>query len=215
MSEKPILFSGEMVKAILDGRKWKTRRVITTLPIEPDTASINPDGVGNWVVWAPHPVTDEQSRQWYPNSAGFPCPYGKAGDTLWVRETWRRSPVTLPDGVQYRADNLLRWFDGSEPTAIALPQRNGKWRPSIFMPRWASRITLRITDVKVERLQDISEGDAIAEGVGAWHDTKDGMVYRPEFQALWDTINAKRGFGWDANPWVWVLSFERAKEVTP
>jgi hypothetical protein len=93
----------------------------------------------------------------------------------------------------------------------------GKWRPSIFMPRWASRITLKITDVRVERLQDISEDSAMAEGAQKYGETPDGELlfdvgsYRYGFKLLWDSINAKRGYGWDANPYVWVIEFRRVE----
>lgn len=210
MAEKPILFSAPMVNAILGGRKSMTRRVIS-LPIASDIASINPDGTGDWVMWAPNAVTDEYSICHYPNGGGFSCPYGKPGDTLWVRETFAVNCVGGQDFLFYRAD--------SYPDGDGAP-----WKPSIFMPRKYSRITLRITDVRVERLQDISEADAIAEGLTSWSNEKQpdithyGIAIVDEvwstdprlvFQRLWDSINAKRGYGWDANPWVWVVSFEK------
>ena len=218
-----------MVKAILENRKSMTRRVITTLPIEPDTASINLDGAGNWVAWAPHPVTDEQSKRCYPNSAGFPCPYGKPGDTLWVKE---RCAIGFNDDgdlvCDYFADGKRRWFDVTpENEKYSWCYISDDKRPSIFMPRWASRLSLRITDIRAERLQDISEADAKAEGLTSWSNEKQpgvthyGVAIVDEvwstdpilvFSHLWDSINAKRGYGWDANPWVWALSFER---VTP
>lgn len=159
MKERPILFSGPMVRAILDGRKTQTRRVV-----KPRQGMLD-----DWT--------------------GLPCPYGKPGDRLWVRETCY---FEQPHGeVIYRAD------PGSEKALD--PEFTGlRWRPSIHMPRWASRITLEIVNVRVERLQDIRVDDARAEGVTAkW------PVHG--FRNLWQSIN---GFGsWDANPWVWVVEF--------
>jgi len=194
MKEKPILFSGPMVKAILGGQKRQTRRVIKPQPIK--------ELWGNWIY-------SKSARNVYATdswmSAGgmrvqLPkyCPYGQPGDRLWVRETWNSSqligwkPSELPHTVPiyYRAD---------DPEAMPI------WRPSIFMPRWASRITLEITGVGVERVQEISEEDAKAEGISApgYPDVAHEM-----FAELWDTINAKRGFGWEKNPWVWVITFK-------
>ena len=134
---------------------------------------------------------------------GIKCPHGQPGDQLWVRETWM---AFEEDRIHYRADYA---FDpkGDEEAGIT-------WRPSIFMPRWASRIQLEITDVRVQRVNDISELDAIDEGAGATptaHLEWDGepYEYRKRFHELWDTINAKRGFGWDKNPWVWAITFKR------
>jgi hypothetical protein len=213
MTERPILFRAEMVQAILAGRKTMTRRVRMTEP-----------------------------RTW-------PCPYGQPGDRLWVRETWGR--VGHPERIVYRenpADDY-QW-DAGKPS-----QGDFRWRPSIFMPRRASRITLEIVGVRVERVQDISEEDAIAEGCSAekettrdwWEgydpDMRDRygnaahqMVSKevsPEppprwlevrtrkgstgfnisavenYKILWDSLNDKRGYGWDVNPWVWALLFRR------
>jgi len=191
MTERPILFKGEMVRAILDGRKAQTRRAIKPAP------TIN--GVGA--------IFDEGDRQedfvepyWvFPET----CKYGKPGDTLWVRETWTQYPFNFnpePCDAWYKATS-----NGPPPPF--------KWRPSIYMPRWASRITLRITDIRVERLQDISEDDAKAEGVKpldyAAHHVAAGCGARIAFEQLWTTINGPGA--WDANPWVWVVAFERVK----
>ena len=121
------------------------------------------------------------------------CPYGKTGDQLWVRETWRVNGNAHDyaragkESVFYRADEDWNVDAG--------------WRPSIFMPRWASRITLEVTDVRVERLQNVSHEDGRAEGF----DSLDG------FALLWDRINEKRGYGWHANPWVWAVEFRAVK----
>ena len=189
--EKPILFSGEMVRAILDGRKTQTRRVVKQKHIPFVENILNGFLDGKW-----------NQR---------PLPYGKPGDLLWVRETWAHNPEwTKP---AYRAD----W---KTPDA-AIKTMDTKWRPSIFMPRWASRLTLRVLDVRVERVQEISEADAKAEGVNlaTWelHHRRDDSISLSiaaieEFKHLWDSINAKRGYSWDSNPWVWVVEFEA---VTP
>lgn len=159
MIERPILFSGEMVRAILAGRKTQTRRVI----------------------WAIRRVTG--------------CPYGEPGDRLWVRERFYVQPELWAEGhgpqpVEYAAD-------------VADPRMVEDYvgKPSIHMPRWASRITLEITGRRMQRVQDISEADAAAEGVGS----------REEFAALWDAINVKRGYAWVTNPLVWVIEFKRAE----
>ncbi len=175
MNEKPILFSGPMVKAILEGRKTQTRRVVKPQP---------PEGYRQWgrcingnVAFTDHPLQGEKG-----NVINIKGPYGDEGDHLWVRETW----VDLGNGlgVAYKAD----------PRGIVT-----KWRPSIFMPRSLSRITLEITGVRVERLQDITDDDAKAEGVG-------GVG---TFGVLWNEINAKRGHSWDTNPYVWCIEFRR------
>lgn len=149
MTDRPILFSAEMVRAILDGRKTQTRRVIKPQPPAEAESVLRqlysqdaPKNDGAWTWWAGKPQK--------PITKPLFCPYGKPGDLLWVRETW----APLKSGnVDFAAD----WSDMMQKYA-------GKWRPSIHMPRWASRITLRITGVRVERLQDISEDDAWAEG---------------------------------------------------
>lgn len=206
--ERPILFSGEMVKAILAGRKTQTRRVVKQQA---------------WVGQDNGVYTLDKKEGVVPLSEV----YGKTGDLLWVRETW--CPANSENGpvVCYRADYHRRYLsDESYPVDYErFPAgRNawscwasdlesgieGAWRPSIFMPRWASRITLRITEIRVERLQEITEEDAKAEGVAGWHDTPVGTVYRPEFQMLWDRINGKRA-PWASNPWVWVVGFDVIK----
>jgi hypothetical protein len=165
VTEHGILFSAPMVRAILEGRKTQTRRVLNPMHIS---------------------VTGELLR-W---------PYGDRGDRLWVRETWR---VGSDNRVHYRADE---------------PDGGGPWRPSIFMPRGASRITLVVTDVRPERLQDISEGDAEREGVDGPSCSDEAYGWYPSgsFRDLWISLNGKRpGCSWADNPWVWVLTFERVE----
>jgi hypothetical protein len=188
MSERPVLFSGEMVRAILEGRKTQTRRVVL-LPKTRQQPLYQPTHQGGGM-WADS------------HCLPFRCPYGEPGDLLWVRETWF-NPDYEACGTKTNEMSYYRATDVSDEWS---------WRPSIHMPKWAARLWLRVTDVRVERLQDISEEDARAEasvkrqlktnyGGGnsaTWH-----------FRRLWDSINAKRGYGWDTNPWVWVVSFER------
>lgn len=185
MSEKPILFSGEMINAILAGNKTVTRRVVKPQP-ESFVNCAHPWVDGRWEFGQSH---DDGSGEMVGDAVA--CPYGAQGDKLWVRETFAVHNIGGENHVVYRADSGT---DGD----------GAPWKPSIFMPRWASRITLEVVSVRVERLQDISEEDAKAEGVTGWHG-----VCRPEFHMLWDKINEGRGYSWDSNPWVWVVEFKR------
>jgi hypothetical protein len=210
MTEKPILFSGPMVKAILDGRKTMTRRVLKPQPIWSDGGSIN-DGGGQMDYIEPHWARE-------PKLAYAP------GDLLWVRETWAEA-CELDENDKPATDMRTYYRADGEPFSRYLDPdtdewREGiKWRPSIFMPRWASRISLRVTAVKVERLQDISEDDAKAEGIfqtkaGSWSAVEDysplaGTSPVGGFYCLWTAINGEGA--WDANPWVMAVSFERVK----
>ena len=207
MKERPILFSGPMVLAILEGRKTQTRRVI--LP-QPTVDDLN--------IWPYH----DHEACWLPSK------FGGIGDRLWVRETHR--PFEHPEigtCVQYRADESVMkpvvWPDENtgwrwEQMANALDKH--KWQPSIFMPRWASRILLEIVDVRVERVRDISEADARAEGCRKPYSdlptaeksrSRDRNNAVSHFSWLWDSINAKRGYAWKCNPWVWVVQFRRVE----
>lgn len=182
MKERPILFSGSMVRAILEGRKTQTRRIIKP----------QPDMVLNW--------DDVRLKVWHEGKKGYAvCPYGKPEDRLWVRETWAKDIPGCPNGVTYRADHLDPLGDG--------PAKPITWKPSIHMPRIASRITLEIIRVRVEKLQSISEEDAKAEGVVNYDDRK-WVTYALQFSRLWDSINSKRA-PWSSNPWVWVVEFKR------
>ena len=195
MKERPILFSGPMVRAILEGRKTQTRRVVKP---QPPTAFVTvrvEDGTqASWCL-------RNQSAFDLPESAAdwltLRCPYGVPGDRLWVRETWGSCTTNGTVCSGYRADVALR------PEIEAGVDR---WRPSIHMPRWASRLLLEVKAVRVERLQEISEDDAFAEGIsgGDWLGNPVGT-----YRELWDSINAKRGHSWESNPWVWVVEFER------
>ena len=197
MKERPILFSGQMVRAILEGRKTQTRRIVKPQPTK-DYVTLMPLS-GELVGVTKHggPI---DNRGW------LHCPYGKPGDRLWVREThaWYDPAQTV-------------YYKASETDWTYLP-----WRPSIHMPRWASRINLEVVSVRVERLQDISEEDAMSEGIESWEergvdDAQDyyrdyvtgGHVYnaKDSFRSLWQSINGPGS--WEANPWVWVVEFKR------
>jgi hypothetical protein len=190
MTERPILFQGEMVRAILCGRKTQTRRAIKPVPTFNGGGAIFDGGDGQEDFVEPYWVFPET------------CKYGQPGALLWVRETWAPLPGSVVLNVAfYRADTK------AAPDDV-------RWRPSIHMPRWASRITLRITDIRVERLQDISEDDARAEGCPYPAEWAGRFVDRDEtaktwFKSLWNQINGPGA--WDANPWVWVVCFERVK----
>jgi hypothetical protein len=210
MKERPILFKGEMVRAILSGAKTQTRRVMKV-----------------------HPC-------WVNGEIGNPCPYGQVGDRLWVRESFQPFFDDECDGD----GRLANWKTG-ENYHCSYPATDGihefvdqednlrsTVKPSIHMPRWASRVTLEITSIRVERLKDISDNDAIAEGIytklqkedtahgDMWMGTRiDGseVVLMPgaprlDYRDLWESINGAGS--WDANPWVWVVEFRRAEVAT-
>lgn len=203
MKEHPIIFNGENVRAILNNRKTQTRRVIKPQPSECWDSLVWLSGIEKWRAHHPNgsPVPSPASPEWR-------CPYGAPGDRLWVRETWGMLN-DLPDSrdVVYRAD-----YPG-EPS----PEARG-WRPSIHMYRWASRITLEVVDVQVERMQDITPSDCIAEGIeiiaNEWSTPwyrglrNEWKSSREAFANLWDSINAKRGYPWADNPWVWAVTFK-------
>ncbi|HHH0797934.1 TPA: hypothetical protein ACPZO8_004160 [Yersinia enterocolitica] len=194
MNEKPILFNAEMVNAILSGRKTQTRRIMGNQPAGQDLETVH----------VRH--NDDFNFQWYGNlgeSSYFPCPLGKPGDQLWVREAFAAGLCT-ESTLAYRATHKTEDLEEGWGETI-------KWTPSIHMPRWASRINLLITGVRVERLQDISEQDARAEGVKAWRGPAEELVGgKLAFFELWDSIyGQKEGENWQANPWVWVINFER------
>jgi hypothetical protein len=209
MTDRPILFRAEMVRAILYGRKTQTRRIMKPQPSFNSGGPILDYGGGELDYVEPHWV--------FPKT----CKYGKPGDTLWVRETWGAvwpadEPVPLKQcEIEYRADLPPGCTDrpGKWPADEGSGPEVPKWRFSIHMPRWASRITLRITDIRVERVRDISEEDAIQEGVTpldyAAHHVAAGCGARIAFEQLWNTINGPGA--WDENPWVWAISFERVK----
>ncbi len=212
--ECPILFSGPMVQAILDGRKTMTRRIV-----KPQPTGWTPEQEMDGITWA-WCVNGDQDY-----SERIRCPYGQPGDRLWVRETWLPDP---PDDHTWddHTCTYVEWSGcGAKTQDIPLALQDRKyclyratwdghdltWRPSIFMPRWASRITLEITGVRVERLQEITPQDIVKEGLfyepGAWADASEYRHMRSAFEHLWNKINGAES--WTANPWVWVVSFKR------
>jgi len=205
MKNHPILFSPAMVRAILDGRKTQTRRVVTPQPpdcchrlhgpkfYEPTIIDCKGEQCPGTPVFG---VYDEDGEY------GARSRY-EIGHHLWVRESFDWvAGATTADFATKRFEALKYRADGGEPPS-------GKWSPSIHMPRWASRITLEVTAVRVQRVQEISEDDAMAEGVmpGPF-DVQPGHAYRDRFCDLWNHLNANRGYGWNANPWVWCVTFQ-------
>jgi hypothetical protein len=204
--ERPILFSGAMVKAIVEGHKTQTRRVVKPQPTDSLAGMIEWKGG----VFAPQTYVHDSTMLKH-------CPYGQPGDRLWVREAWghyKGDPApyrSLLYVADYEKGN--RPGDGIHPELGPLPSAI-RWRPSIHMPRSASRLSLEIVSVKVERLQEISEHDAYEEGtesLRASHEYWDGDpdCYRKIFRHLWQSIH-KENNQWSSNPWVWVLEFKRA-----
>lgn len=201
MKERPILFSAPMVRALLAGTKTQTRRIVKLAEFGPTTASGDGwdwdfrDRRARWNSYTTKQLVESKHN-----------PYGAPGDRLWVREAFTH---ITGNGIRvhYRADGEPTDRDGRVlPTEPGLP----RWRPSIFMRRSESRITLEVTGVRVERLQSINAIDAIREGVvHDARDTWDGNVTYPlvRFRSLWEQINGPKS--WDANPWVWVVEFKR------
>lgn len=201
--ERPILFSGPMVRAILDGRKTQTRRVVKPQPKAPHLGYMATDG-GALQCGADYPDGDDDFVR---------CPYGVPGDRLWVRETWMpfdRDHWVGETRCAYRANSSIEGEAIRQEYVSA--GRDYRWRPSIHMPRWASRITLEVTDVRVERLQEIQYPELRREGFepeGSEH-MDPGLACLTKFRSTWNQLNADRGFGWDSNPWVWVVNFKQA-----
>lgn len=222
MKERPILFSASMVRALLDGSKKQTRRVVKpqfaadAIPVEMPAT----DPAGGWVV-------PGHSGVWWCDAAANPddvrrCPYGQPGDRLWVREAHYLTDDGDTEYAVYAADDLatyqhLRSIDALPSDFPAdVKAQHRRLRPSIHMPRWASRITLEITSVRVERLQDISEADALAEGIVRQPDGGYGLADtthyhftdpRQSYFSLWEAINGAGSV--EANPWAWAVSFRR------
>lgn len=207
MKERGIIFNDEMVRAILDGRKTQTRRIIKSVPTTHDfhgwvmsSTCAKDEGKACWAIGDSPLLKDPIRRN---------CPFGKIGDRLWVRETWQCGLCT-ESTFAYKATHKPTDLEEGWNEKI-------KWRPSSQMPRWASRILLEITGVRVERLQDISQADAIAEGVaplrgGYWKHyqpdwTQHQLSARGSFVTLWNSINGVDA--WYKNPWVWVIEFKQ------
>ena len=196
MIERGMIFNAEMVRAILDGRKTQTRRIVKLQPDEDGLAKVTN---GPWV--------DTSERN-------YRCPFGDVGDRIWVRETWAEAGASAPNLKLYRAnypEHLPSHYENVPPA------NEIRWTPSIHMPRWASRILLETTDVRVELLNAISERDAQAEGVGKlrggyWQHYQPGWTQhqlsaRGSFVTLWKSIYGEES--WNFNPWVWVIEFKR------
>ena len=207
--ERPIIFSAAMVRAIIEGHKTQTRRVVNPQPAD----SCRNPFVGEDKIWRFEcaqtlrgPISNaEDDRR---------CPYGQPGDRLWVRETFRTGfqKTMFSEGIIFKVD---------APKALGMDEYSDRrvWSPSIHMPRWASLLTLELIDVRVERLQEISVNDCLAEGIPPITDADQWSkpipkepnlpaIYIGAYCRLWDRINAKRA-PWESNPWVWVLEFKR------
>ncbi len=253
--ERPIPFTGEMIRAILADRKTQTRRVCKDAHDgESWAASVHQDGSGTgWIAWWPNPVSAEATAKAYPGDEGFRCPYGVPGDRLYVKEAWQTGsrldsmnatqiaemshdagwtqPAYCP--VRYPLDGkCTQWGDNDA-------RDFGDWgriRTSRFMPKWVARLWLEVTDVRVQRVREITREDVRAEGTpgmvcakhqcehcngsGSNHTWPDGcphcepkgsgLNHTNHFRRLWDSINAARGYAWKGNPWVWCLTVKRA-----
>lgn len=219
MTERPIIFNGDMVRAILRGEKTQTRR-----PVKPQPVFL-PDALPPRWRWKSRRFIAE----WVDMAGGLGmqdfCPFGQPYDRLWGRETWR---LADPDGddavsedvygpyapfVGANGSRKIRWRVIYRATSPESHPKYGKalWTPSIHMPRWASRITLEITDVRVERVQDITADEAIKEGVVDPIMGTYGLSPKTVFRDMWNDIYAECGLGWNENPWVWAITFRRVE----
>lgn len=236
MKERPILFSGEMVRSILGDRKKQTRRIVKPLCGQPVFYAYHEGEPYPYYFRRKDGVWD--SFKTFEELAAKYCPYGVKGDRLWVRETWAPVQPLVSGELQYDSARLVEidgypievWYraDGELGVLAYVVEDGPRWKPSIHMPRSASRITLEITDVRLQRLQDISEEDAIAEGVepldigcriyrdylghGGDYPGSDYLGFKnpiDSFRTLWDSIYSDRSFSWDSNPWVWVIEFKK------
>lgn len=231
MKEHPIIFSTEMVRAVLDGRKTQTRRItgLKVINTKPDKwKSLGANWMRRFLFEIPNDDVDKEKR------FACSCPYGEVGDRLWVRETWLLNGSANTLRIQYKASDSeyrpddKKWcgrlVSKHAPEHINEAQNmwdkhNEKikgfeipWRSPRFMPKWAARIFLEITNIRVERVQDIDAVEAEAEGMRRpkrlCPDRHDEYILE-RFQKLWDALNAKRGYGWDKYPWVWVIEFKK------
>jgi hypothetical protein len=240
MKERPILFSGPMVRAILEGRKTMTRRILKPQPDMAMDGEICPDGSGGYS-W--EPVWPQGHKKAGKIVCSLSCPYGGPGDRLWVRESWALTHPSFDYETQC-VDEFIP-FEGKIPKEM--PDSYWKvvyganfnemqvhkddrfiknWKPSIHMPRWASRLTLEIVDVRPERLQEITEEDVVKEGIqkpycsvsskNLYQIWVNGKCIENEkaafvYQSLWNSINGPGS--WEANPWIWTIEFKRITEV--
>jgi hypothetical protein len=213
MGERPIIFGPKSVHAILSGHKTQTRRVMMPqVEFVRSSAYTN----GGYYTWKKEPLSHDATCDLWLSER---CPYGRKGDRLWVREQWMPwvdeaggllDCIRFQDGFMFKPecpDEAAGFkFDGECEQSTAC---GGKYRSPIFMPRWAARATLRITGVWVQRLNDITPAECEAEGVAGTFQGRNLSGIQHEFAALWDELNARRGFSWAKNPWVWVIRFKR------
>lgn len=193
MKERGMIFNAEMVRAILDGRKTITRRIVK---LSHERGMVNPVVRGR----------NGEISSITCRLAPMLCPFGQPGDRIWVRETWAEAGASAPELKLYRAnypEHVPSHYENVPPVDEI------RWTPSIHMPRWASRITLEITGVRVERLNAISEEDAMSEGVGHLYKYDESKPIpkgaKRRFAELWQSIYGEES--WQANPWVWVIEF--------
>lgn len=221
--ERPILMNPASMRGLMDNRKHQTRRLLKPQPsndfaLNPDHPDLGPFKLRDGTVtgWG---FCDADGRE-------YRSPYGGPGDLLWTRETWRplcrrANPAHRSVLVQYRAGGQL-WMPCLDPAFQVPPWWKAcldPWRPSVFLPRWASRALLEVVDVRPERVQQTSFADCLAEGIyrgsnGRYADYPSGQTVpgwqdpRESYRTMWDSINQARGQGWAANPWVWVIAFK-------
>ena len=232
MKEHPILFSGPLVRAILEGRKTQTRRIVKPQPVASPgyehATAFHADTEYSRALGATFAGRDTNPlRWWFADASGpraaYACPYGSPGDRMWVRETWCLAHTDYHDtdkeaGTRPVKDGRFCFYAATDDVDTG---DGSPWKPSIHMPRWASRITLEVTAVRVERLQVISEDDARAEGIPDRCDhgcsslcscascIEGGcQTAAAQYATLWDDINGDRA-AWSSNPWVWVVEFKR------
>ncbi len=233
MKERPILFKSEMVNAILAGRKTQTRRILKPKYSVATFYDYLPNDEYPYYMRRQDAVWD--SFKTMAELAGKYCPHGTIGDRLWVRETWADVNTESGPGFAFRAGGIHFCTDDAYPVDysrypgmqfsmwygdLERGEDGHNWRPSIFMPRWASRLTLEITEVRVQRLQDITEADILAEGVTVdlaakmtgtpWSDLP---TLHHAWAALWDHINYEKA-PYESNPYVWALTFRRTERRT-
>ncbi|EMM5763738.1 TPA: hypothetical protein RUY73_002779 [Klebsiella pneumoniae] len=222
ITERGMIFNGEMVRALLDGRKTQTRRIVKgTDSAVKFCKEWNINGEEVFVV-----LGEKDHTGMNPVLGAISCPFGAVGNRIWVREAFRvHSRATDVATLVYKASERNSWTEQTHRVPVAVcnkPATPEKWTPSLHMPRWASRILLEITDVRVERLNAINEHDAQAEGVaklrgGFWKHYQPGWTQhqlsaRGSFVTLWKSIYGDES--WNSNPWVWVIKFKRIEVLT-
>jgi hypothetical protein len=225
---RPILFQDAMIRAILAGTKTQTRRIVKPIPCYDPTAqmslviaSTNKKNIGKWFYSVLDAEGNTATARGWTTETVYTCPYGKVGDQLYVRERFHIIDRGTDNGGAIRTLYYPATNSDNQDFAADHPiheMRSPKSYPSIHMPRWASRITLEITAIRVERVQGITKTDAIAEGVPhGWVDVPDGQMLldaRAEFAILWDSINGKKkDCDWESNPFVWCLEFKRVEAM--